>query len=620
MPLKDATISINALTYPCDEWALVEEGERLERRWDKGFARGMGQYRDFGDDERFYFVRDLDTTLPPYIRLGLGNRALFDTLTGFSSSSPLYVFLVQSPDLTNFVYLLSDRRGYKLKLSDNSVDDEHDFGVGAVCGRPALFEGKWYIPLGGSVNARELTTVANSGADTFTDMNVTALAFANLMKDGIAQLARAHTKNNVDLASAVTNAALDWAGGDFEVGDSSLPIVDMVTWKNELAIVKPDSVYRFDIDGAASSIQDFVGRNLTPTVTFEGQGFVHGPYLYWAHSSGLWRFLEDRAASVGPEAAMDYVGITQASGRLDSVDAPPGDFQWKSVVAWGRWIYACSDTNAFFGEILNDGKIRWHGELPMKSGSARHLGITEGGALIAGHPLLWVADASNNVDVYSVEPDGSLRSGLGDTTNSRGPSGLNGFFFTSRTDLAGGRLRHKLKQLRRMWVRTEEEQTGGWSANTTLQLRSIRDNVVAGEDVGATITSSGFFERLPTSGTTDTFYEIRMELKVVTSEVASDARIVDFGMEAVTGSTYLATLPLVPSRIKGYNRSARRMLKELRDLKSGQMIAIRDPENPNSTFNAQIVSVAETAVDAGAGQVGYTVQVRMERFDWADGV
>ena len=268
---------------------------------------------------------------------------------------------------------------------------------------------------------------------------------------------------------------------------------------------------------------------------------------------------------------------------------------------------------------MNDGKVRWHGELPMASGDAEHLGITEGGATIAGHPLLWVADTSNNVNVYSLEPDGSLRSGLGDTTNSRGPTSTTSYFFTSRTDLAGGRLRHKLKQLRRMWVRTEEEQTGGWSANTTLQLRSIRDNVVAGEDVGSTITSSGFFERLPTPGTTDTFYEMRMELKAVTAEVASDARIVDFGMEAVTASIYLANLTLTPASVKGH-RSVRTMLKELRDLKNGAQIVVRDPENPNSPFNAQVVGVAETAIDAGAGQVGYTVQVRLERFDWADGV
>ena len=618
MPLKDATISINGLTYPCTDWALVEEGERLERRWDKGFSRGMGQYRDF-DSERFFFVRDLDTTLPPYIRLGLGSRASFNSLTGFSSAAPLYVFLVQAGDET-FVYVLSGRRGYKLKLADNSVEDEHDFGANAACGRPALFEGKWYIPLGADVDAVELTTINSTGADTFNTLNVRALAFANLMKDGIAQLARAHTINNVDLASAVTRAALDWSGGDVEVGDSSLSILDMVTWKNELAIMKSDSVYRFDIDGASSSMQDFVGRTITPGVNFDGQGFAHGPYLYWAHSTGLWRFVEDKAMSIGPEAAMDYVGITQASGRLDSVDAPVADFQWKSVVAWGRWLYACSGTTAFYGEIMNDGKVRWHGELPMDSGSAEHLGITEGGALIAGHPLLWVADTSNNVVVYSLEPDGSLRSGLGDTTNSRGPIGLNGYLFTSRTDLAGGRLRHKLKQLRRMWVRTEEEQVGGWSANATLQLRSIRDNIVAGEDVGATITSSGFFERLPTPGTTDTFYEIRMELKVViTSVVASDARIVDFGMEAVTASIYLAKLTLTPTSVKGH-RSVRTMLKELRDLKNGKMIVVRDPENPSSTFNAQIVGVAETAVDAGAGQVGYTVEVRMELFDRGKGV
>ena len=120
MPLKDATISINGLTYPCTDWALVEEGERLERVWDRGFVRGMGQYRDF-DSERFYFVRNFDTTLPPYIRLGLGTRAAFNSLASFSSAVPIYVILVRGGS-DNFVYVLSGRRGYKLKLSNNSVE------------------------------------------------------------------------------------------------------------------------------------------------------------------------------------------------------------------------------------------------------------------------------------------------------------------------------------------------------------------------------------------------------------------------------------------------------------------------------------------------------------------
>ena len=101
--------------------------------------------------------------------------------------------------------------------------------------------------------------------------------------------------------------------------------------------------------------------------------------------------------------------------------------------------------------------------------------------------------------------------------------------------------------------------------------------------------------------------------------VASDARIVDFGMEAVTASIYLAKLTLTPTSVKGH-RSVRTMLKELRALKSGKVIVVRDPENPSSTFNAQVVGVAETAVDAGAGQVGYTVEVRMELFDRGKGV
>lgn len=612
-------IAIDGKAYPCDEWALAEEGERLEQVWDKGFRRGMGQYR--GDDpERYYYAENFDTSMPPYVRLGVGPAASYLTLTGFDSSNPFFAILIESPDGTDFVYLFSGQRGYKIKLSDDTVNDTHDFGAGAVCGRPALFEGNWYIPLGATVDAVELTTIADTGADTFNTLNVKALAFANLMKDGIAQLARAHTTNLVDLTAAVTRAASDWAGDDFEVGDSSLAITDMLTWKNELAIIKPDSVYRFDADGTASSIQGFVGRNLSPLVSSEGEGFVLGAYFYWQHSSGLWRIVDDAALPIGPEAAAEYIGINEAASFLDSVH-PPDQFQWKSAAAWGKWFYACTALNAFYGEIVRDGEVLWHGSLPVRAGASERLAITEGGTTGAtGHPLLWIADTSNDVYMVELQPDGSIRSGLSSGQDERGPTNTTSKLFTSRTDLAGGRMRQKEKQLRRVWARTEEGSSGGWTANVPLQLRVIRDNVVAGEDVGSTITSSGFSERFPTPGTNDLFYEIRLELEVVLAGFAAgDARILDFGIEAVTASVYRIVIPLLPGRIAG-NRGLRGMLKDLRNLKSGATVKFRDPENPTADFDAQIVSVAEEAVPVGVGQVGYILQVHFERFSWDDAV
>ncbi len=607
-------ITIDAKSYPCDAWELVEKGERLEKEWKDGFKRGGGQYRE-GDPQRFYYGASIDTTMPPYIRVGVGPAATFASLTSFNSrTAALLSFLIESPDGTDFVYLLSGRYGYKIKLSDNSVNNTKDFGAGAVCGRPALFEGNWYIPLGASVEAVELTTVANSGADTFNTMNVKALAFANLMKDGIAQLARAHTTNLVDLAAAVTRAASDWAGDDFEVGDSSLAITDMVTWKNELAIIKPDSVYRFDADGAASPVQDFVGRSLAPLVSREGAGFNHGPYFYWPHSTGLWRLLDDGALPIGPEAATDYV---KASNFLGST-LHPVTYEWKSFVAWGRWAYASIDQGGaagglFVGYIQEDGTVLWHTDIHP---TATRLTMTEGGS--GGAPILWVAQANNSVTRYNLTPDGSLRDEIGGTGINRGPANLGFEIFMSWTDLAGGQLPSKLKQGRRIWIRLEN--TG---ASSPLQLRVFRDDldIVASEQVGSDVTSNGYSERTWTPGTNDTFYELMLHLKIPGFSPAGGdvVRIVSFGIEAVTASTYQLVIPLIPGRING-NRSADAMLKDLRALQNGAQVTIREAGKPGTTFSAQIVSVAEQLVPVGIGLTGYIVQVHFERFDYADGV
>ena len=98
-----------------------------------------------------------------------------------------------------------------------------------------------------------------------------------------------------------------------------------------------------------------------------------------------------------------------------------------------------------------------------------------------------------------------------------------------------------------------------------------------------------------------------------------DPRIRAIIVEAVTASTYRLVIPLMPGRLGG-NRSADAMLKDLRALQNGKTVTLREIKKPQTTFNAQVVSVAEEAVPTGIGQVGYIVQVHFERFDWGDGV
>ena len=599
MPLKDATISINGLTYACTDWALIEEGELLEQTWDQGFPNGQSDYI-FRSPTRYFASLRMDLSSLPYVRLGLAKSATISTST-IDTSNPAYAFMAKSADGSAFGYILNDRRAHKIRLSNNTAETVHDFGANAVCGRWALFEGDYYVGLGTTVNARKLTAIGNPGnADTWTDTGELALHFANDTQDGIARLARAHSVNQISFSSS--GASGSWGGG-FEVADSSLPIIDLLPWMNELAVINAESVYRFDNDGNAYPVQSFVGRTGDPNVTIT-MSASHGPFLYWMHVSGPWRVFEDTARPIGPSS---QVGWTH---QVVDLMRPILDVGWHSVATVGRFIYATVSEGIVNGYIRDDGTVIWYGVFAVPGADPVYVMITEDANTT---PILWAVD-TDNIYIYDLNVDGGMRSVI--VAGQHGEADTAHGIVTPATHMGVGI--NKLKQARMLWVQTEN-----WpSSNIPLELRLVRERALFGVQIGADINGSGYFERTLTPGTNDTFYEASMSL-IARSNVsysAADPLIRAFGMQAVTASLYLATLTLTPASAKGRNRSVKTMLKELRDLKSGPQIVVRDPENPSSTFNAQVVGVAETAVDAGAGQVGYTVQVRLERFDWGKGV
>ncbi len=292
-----------------------------------------------------------------------------------------------------------------------------------------------------------------------------------------------------------------------------------------------------------------------------------------------------------------------------------GDRQiWRSFTALGRWAYLQGTNDGYLGYIQDDGMILWYGRVLNEIGTNMHSAFTEGGT--AGAGILWMLGSSRIFRV-DFDADGSPRTNLGGS-HARGEASSSFILATPNTDLRNGKLLNKQKQARRFWVKTEN-----WTSEASLTLRVHFDgDLVTLTTIGAAITTTGLHERLWTPGTSDLFYELMGVLRIDTTagySTASDPRIRAFGIEAVTASVYLLTIPLMPDRITG-NRSADAMLKDLRALQNGATIKIREIGKPNTTFDAQIVSVAEQAVPVGVGQTGLIVQVHFERFSWDDGV
>ncbi|HLE80612.1 MAG TPA: hypothetical protein VJA25_04900, partial [Dehalococcoidia bacterium] len=180
-------IAINSKQYTAERWETAQQGQLLRQEWEGGWLGGMGAW-DLRDPRRYYVCDGFDASQHPYLRL----RPRFThnlTVAAFDLDKPVHKF-VASAGGTNYMFVLNDRRSIQVNLTTLAIGVTTDFGAGAVCGRPALFGGEWYVGLGATVNAKKLTNVA---LNTWTDVGspaVTALQFATRMQGATPQLVR----------------------------------------------------------------------------------------------------------------------------------------------------------------------------------------------------------------------------------------------------------------------------------------------------------------------------------------------------------------------------------------------------------------------------------------------
>jgi hypothetical protein len=602
---------IDNVTYPLLDWRIVRQGEMLKEEWLDGFTEGMGQYL-LRRGQTYYVGKNIDTGTYPYIRL----RPYFVASTAtanLTGAAPMYAFQAQDGSANNYYFVLNLGRMFKYDASDYSLLSTKDLTAGAAgaTGRPAHFEGKWYIPLGG-VNAVELTTIAvGAAAETYTDLAVKAEAFAVTQKRGIAQLARAHTVNQVDLASAISTppVAGDWSGDNWEVGESGIAIADLLAWRGEVAVVKQDAVYLFGpADGESYALHQLPGRNLNMELIEGSNSDVEGQLLFWTTSPALWRFLGNRGTPIGPEADQRWLKVTLDSFTPLSGTDPAN--RRSSVVTWVRWIYYARSTQLYYGYIRDDGTVRWHGCLFDNGGSGIRIQIVGGGGGLGA--ILLIADTSaETMHFMPLNLDGSPDTALG---SKRGKASEAAQFWLPNLDFGRPGVQ---KQLRRCWAIVED---GG--ANQPIEFRVHRDRATASEQVGTDVTASGYVERAWTPGTDDLAYEvqpsIKFDLQAGYTPASSDPRIHMFGIQAATPSMYAAEI-LVTVDGLDTGQSVSTVLQALRDLVGGTAITIKEPKQggPEDSFSAHITAIGEVAFDrASQREQGYRVTVYFERFDY----
>ena len=606
MATEPFRLVIDGDEYPCTEFGWVQDGEKLERVWPDGFWDGIGESR-VRSARKCLYANFLDLTSPPYVRLvptsvTLGGLAAIDVV-----NRPLFFLQGQQPNGTNVIYFFVGDTRIKINRDSGAVIETVTTAT-VVYGRPALFEGTWRIARGETVDAASLTIGNGAGTDSFTAIagSIKARHFSIVQDQGTSKLARAFSTNLIDLSSdAVT------FGGDFECGDTSFGISDLLESQGELLVIKPDGPRRFAPSGDSLPLQRFITVNLQSSTIDGSNSHGHGPYAYWVTASGIWRIFGDAMLPMGFESDsqyFDYIVPSITGGGIDKAS-------WRSVTAYGRWLYATHGRQVFQGFIEEDGLVKWYGPIYQADNAADPPYTAR--CIVDNGPALWVvitsaSAATSDIVRFNLEADGSIRDTIDD---DRGPSGTN-IIPALRLGTDDFGRPDRLKQIRRFWIVTEG------LAGDTLQLQASLDGAVE-QQVGLNITTNGLVERVPSTaafgntilGSNDIFREARFGVNISVFSTTSDPRWRAFGVEVRTADIYRAKIILTPESVRGYALGIQGLLQELRALKNAQRVAIKQPEL-DATRNGYILSVREKVIGAeGAAGIGYEVDVLLEFFD-----
>lgn len=578
-------ITIDGTEYPCDSWKKVEQGRPVSVAWEEGFWNGMGEPR-YKTPGRYYVGNLTDTTSPPYVRIWPSYSTL-SLSASLNMALPMYIIQGRQADLIPVTYVLNGRLRIKINRTSLATFETDTNVAGLQYGRPALFEGTWRLPVGENGNGMTLTIANNPTLDTEGDLGVPARHLAVIQAESQAQLARADNSNEMYLsADAVT-----WAG-PYEVGESTVPISDLLETQGELMVIKPDGPRKFDSQGVSRPLQKFVGAHPNISGDIGSNSHGHGTFTFWVHPSGVWRIVGDLMIPVNFDADPKFYAFLAADFDLST--------QFSSFVAYGRWAYATRGTQLFAAFINDDGTLIWHGSIYDGSFALR-VGMDLDPT--TGNPALWVAHTGGSVLVVSLQADGSMRAPLG--SNRGVVSGAT--FRLPRWD--GGRA-ERTKQLRRFWL------IGEGFAGTDGVTPQVRRDGGSIETIpgGSGLQPAGSLTELVwTPGTNDTFREVELRFGSWDSDGTGDPRLRAFGIEAHTFDVYEAVIPLTPDAVKGFSGGIRGMLKKLRHLESTDLTAFKEPE-VNETFNGYVLGVQEQVVGReGNDGVGYQVRVLIER-------
>jgi hypothetical protein len=304
-------------------------------------------------------------------------------------------YLAFAPSVTadSFVYITNGQRVYKLSVSGTTITVEEikDHGNAAVAGGNALFLGDNYLALGADTAFSALTTVAQSGStDTWTAdaSGDTSLAFARQQDGGTAKLLRGHT---IRLADLSTDGAT-WTADDYQVGETSSAITNMVDTGTSAYVSKTDGLYRFVSEGVTQKI---IESQPDPDNGCGLLGLQGTDAVLYNDTAGLWFFDGANLPTlIGPDAN----DLNQPINAITHVPRGGRHYETAKVGKWFYSVYRVTESTVktyILAGFRTGQRWTWHtvwrydgvvrGVVPDDSGRLWHVWPSEG--LLGYHQL-----------------------------------------------------------------------------------------------------------------------------------------------------------------------------------------------------------------------------------------
>lgn len=475
---------------------------------------GLGVHYAGWDDSLDNFLRQLPTRYE---------------VTPANAPTDVPTFMFEEDISSTLNYYFQQRYTWRVTINASThamtVVNITDQGASAVAGPMARWLGRWYIPLGASVDFVELTT-PSSNTFTAASGSMRSLAFSTTMDSLTPKLARAYSVNQVALAATGPLTAANWASG-FSVGGTDGTIKALAESGVFLFVGKDDNLYAFvSSTGVTQPLLNISGGK---AVSRSGLGTIALPsteLVVYNHSSGF-HLAEGTSMLMGRgldgmPTMTDVPGLTLEPYRADIYETA-AEGNWVAHVA--RVVSGASTRSfVFIGDIRTlmgaPDNFVWHC-VAVEDSWIRGLKITSTKMLLYTY--------NGKLAHRQLGSDGSPDAGP--AAPGRGNASTTSIIVGEATDYG---LSFHTKQLREARVLTQ-----GAHSSIPLQIKVMRDGG-SEENVGATVETdgtNGVTSRFLTSGSSDQHTRIQPVLSTTTTAgydpTLRDLRVMGLELDAM---------------------------------------------------------------------------------------